>query len=226
MRSLGQRNSTLPKSSRSLSATRAIATSAVRGAHCHWLTRERSRRGRRGCDCCSSLPATRGRARRFPSTAATANWSPCSTWAGRTSNWPSSTTGITTGLTDGNSTKTFDVRSHSRRWVGPTYASPPRTRQVASSLGCQRPGRVERALRARNQPKSRRECTLGAGNQLSSGALGVNTTGIASRPLTKFAGRRGRVESSSASRRSGSRLSTRSVIIESSRRASWFPRQK
>lgn len=57
-------------------------------------------------------------------------------------------------------------------------------------------------------------------SQPSSGALGVNTTGMASRPLTKFAGRSGRVESSSASLRSGSRLSTRSVIIDSSSRAS------
>ncbi len=53
----------------------------------------------------------------------------------------------------------------------------------------------------------------------NTGALGVNTTGIDSSPLTKFAGRSGNADSS-ANRRSGSRRNTRSVIIDSSSRAS------
>ena len=51
------------------------------------------------------------------------------------------------------------------------------------------------------------------------GALGVNTTGMDSRPLTKFAGRNGSDGSAAASRRSGSRRNTRPVINDSSRRA-------
>ncbi len=58
------------------------------------------------------------------------------------------------------------------------------------------------------------------------GALGVNTTGIDSRPLTKFAGRSGNAASDAASRRSGSRRSNRYVINDSSKRANWLPRQK
>jgi len=56
----------------------------------------------------------------------------------------------------------------------------------------------------------------------------VNTTGIASRPLTKLAGRSGSAESvnSGASLRSGSRVRSVRSIVVTSRRASWLPRQK
>ena len=57
------------------------------------------------------------------------------------------------------------------------------------------------------------------GGYTSAGADGVNTTGICSSPLTKFAGRNGSVESS-ASRRSGSRCRILRSIVLSSRRAS------
>lgn len=73
-------------------------------------------------------------------------------------------------------------------------------------------GRLAEAWARRGQPSA-------GSRQLSTGAVGVNTTGIDSSPDTKFAGRNGSADSS-ASRRSGSRLSTRDVIIDNSRRAS------
>ena len=55
-------------------------------------------------------------------------------------------------------------------------------------------------------------------NHSPSGLLGVNTTGIASRPLTKLAGRSGKA-ASVASLRSGNRSSTRRVMRVISSRA-------
>ena len=57
-------------------------------------------------------------------------------------------------------------------------------------------------------------------------ALGVKTTGMVSRPADEVRRPQRQRRSSEASRRSGSRSSTRSVISDSSSRASWLPRQK
>lgn len=89
---------------------------------------------------------------------------------------------------------------------------------MASSGGCQRPGSAERELTAEIRPIFRPQFTFGVAQP--SGGLGVNTTGMDSRPLTKFAGRSGNTESSATNRRSGSRRNTRSVINDSSNRAS------
>ena len=150
----------------------------------------RTPRLRRHCpDCCSFAPGSRCRPLRSRSTTSTASLSRSWTWAGRTSRLPPSTTAITTVRTAGSSTRTSGEQRPSTNWAGSASASPPTT------------------------PKAR---SCGAG-YTSTGGVGVNNTGIFSRPLTKFAGRSGSAESS-ARRRSGIRVRIlRSIVLSSSR---------